>query len=344
MAVRVLAPVEAPPPPYVALDGLPEERPLGRLSAAVAPASRVGRTLLGPVRSGVLREIVVRYRPRTVLFTPAYLAAAAPDVGVPVALDFHDLEVGRMLSLAGEGSVRNRAAYGLEALKARRWEPRLARAATVTTATCPADVARLSAWGASPLLVRNGADRHDYRPSPSVGPVTFVASFGYRPNLEAARFLLASVWPRLRRVEPDLVLRLVGRQAATAGAGAGHSRGVEVVSDPPVIDHYYGEASVVVAPVAAGGGAQVKVTEALARNRVVVATPFSARAAPAAAGPGLVVARHAAEFADCVLRLWRDADERWARERTLVERRPVPTWQEACAPLVQALTPLVLRR
>jgi glycosyltransferase involved in cell wall biosynthesis len=174
--------------------------------------------------------------------------------------------------------------------------------------------------------------------------VTFVASFGYGPNRDAARFLLDSVWPRLRRAEPDLVMRLVGRQAA-ALPGVRRGRGVDVISDPPTIERYYREASIVVAPVDSGGGARLKVTEALARHRVVVATPFSARAAPAAAGAGLVVAaRDAEELADSVLRLWRDVGERRVRERALVERRPVPAWEEACRPLVGAMAELVLRR
>jgi hypothetical protein len=134
----------------------------------------------------------------------------------------------------------------------------------------------------------------------------------------------------------------VGRQAAALeGVGGGD---VEVISDPPDIAPYYREASVVVAPVESGGGAQLKVTEALARHRVLVATPFSARAAPAATGAGLAVARDRDEFGECVLRLWRDVDERWAREQALAERQPVPTWEEACAPLVQALCQLVRSR
>lgn len=343
MAVQVLAPVETAPPIDVPVEALPPERPLFRVSAALTPGPRLGRALLGPLRTGALLDVVARHRPRTVLFAPAYLAAATPDLGVPIVVDFHDLEVARTVSLARHGAARSRAAYAIEALKARRWEPRVARRAMTATATCPADVARLAGWGVPALLVPNGADRHGYCPSPSHGPVTFVAGFGYRPNWDAARFLLESIWPRLHRAEPELALRLVGRQAGEL-VGARRGLGVEVVSDPPTTDGWYREASVVVAPVDAGGGAQLKVTEALARHRVVVATPFAARSAPAGAGAGVVVARDAAELADCVLRLWRDVVDRRARERALVERPPVPTWEEGCAPLVEALADLVVRR
>jgi hypothetical protein len=341
LAVRVLAPIEGPPPPGILLDGLPAEPALGRLAVVTSPAPRLGPALLGPRRARALLDIVGRHDPRTVMFAPAYLGAVAPDLGVPVAVDFHDLEVRRMRSLARHGSLRSRAAYSLEALKALRWEPRLARRASVSTATQEDDVARLTGWGASALLVPNGADRHEPGRSATDGPVTFVAGFGYGPNRDAARFLLDSVWPLLRRAEPEIALRLVGRQAERALAGAGRASGVEVVSDPVSVDRYYHEASIVLAPVDAGGGAQLKVTEALARGRVVVATPFSARAAPDAVGAGLVVARGAVEFADCVLRLWRDAAERRVHEQALADRRPVPTWEQACAPLVEALAQLV---
>jgi glycosyltransferase involved in cell wall biosynthesis len=288
----------------------------------------------------VLADVASRRRPGVVLFAHGYLAAAAPPLPAPIAIDFADVEVRRMASLARTGPARARVAHGAELLKARRWEPGVARAATVASAVSPADVALLSSWGARAVLVPNGADRHQVVASPARGPVTFVAGHGYGPNRDAATFLVDHVWPRLRAADPEIRLRLVGRQADPSLGGAG----VEVVADPPSVDRYYREASVVVAPVRAGGGAQLKVTEALARGRVVVATPFSAAAAPAGAGDGLVVARTAARFADCVLALWHDVAGRHLRERALAAVRPVPTWEDACAPLMDALARPARRR
>lgn len=332
--VRVLAPKEAPPPLDVPLDPLPDDVPADGASATLRPTPRLGRALLGPRRTAVLRDAVARYRPQIVLFSQAYLAAAAGSLGVPLAVDFADVEVRRMMSLARLGPApRSRVSHGVEALKARRWEPRLARRACVATATCADDVALLRAWGTPALLVPNGADRHVMCASPARGPVTFVAGFGYGPNLDAARFLQDAVWPRLRAAEPALRLRLVGRHAHRH---LSFPDGVELVSDPESVERFYQEASLVVAPVRAGGGTQLKVTEALARGRVVVATPFSARAVPPAAAGAVVVADGPDRFAACILELWRGTRERRAREAVLW-RGPVPTWHEACAPLVEAL-------
>ncbi|MCA1842480.1 MAG: glycosyltransferase [Actinobacteria bacterium] len=126
-------------------------------------------------------------------------------------------------------------------------------------------------------------------------------------------------------------------RAARALAAHHGTEGLDIVSDPETVEPYYREASVVLAPVRAGGGAQVKVTEALARGRVVVASPFSAAAAPCGADAGLVVADGPEGFARRVLDLWAQPARRWAMERALVERRPVPTWDEAVAPLAEAL-------
>lgn len=330
----------AAPPPGLAFRALPDDPPLGRLPAIVSHHPRLGSASLGPRRREALSKLVDRHRPGRVLFAHGYLAAVAPPVGVPSIVDFGDVEVRRQASLSRRGSPRNRAAAGWEAAKARRWEPRLARRVELALASTADDEQVLAAWGATVLLVPNGADRHRCRPSPADGPVTFVASHDYPPNADAARFLLEQVWPLLRRMAPGIRLRLVGQGAARAIVAENWDDGVEVVSDPDDVGPYYDQASLVVAPVVCGGGAQLKVTEALARGRLVVATPYSARSAPAGSDAvigAVIVAEGAQDLGTRVATLWRDVDDRWARERRLVEERPVPTWREVCTPLLDVL-------
>ena len=346
--VAVVAPAEAPPPPEVALHPLPSRAPLGRVEGFASVRPRLGAVALGPIRKAAVASAVARLRPRAVLFTHSYVAAVVP-LGVPFAVDFPDVEVRRQASLARGGRARHRALRAWEAAKARRWEPRVSRRAAVVAASAAADVALLSSWGAHVVHAPNGTEVAPAPPSPRQGPVTFVASFDYAPNAEAARWLVAEVWPRLRSAAPELRLRLVGRAAAALGVrrdgpGTGGYNGVEVVSDPDDVGTAYAEASIVLAPVRTGGGAQLKVTEALARGRLVVATSFSAAAAPPGADGAVIVADDAESTARAVLDLWRDPAARRARERALVAQAPVPSWEEACRPLADALERLVGRR
>jgi glycosyltransferase involved in cell wall biosynthesis len=341
-SVCVVAPREGEPPDAIRLEALPNEPARRGVGLSLHASPRLALALLGPARRADVAGALARHRPRVVVFTASWLAEALTrhDDDPPFAVDFIDVEARRMASLARGGSPRCRVAYGLEALKARRWEPAVARRASARSAASPADAARLASWGAPPVLVPNGAALHDPCPSPSDGPLLFLASFSYQPNRDAARWLVEDVWPHARRAEPAVRLVVAGRAADPAWA----REGVAVVPDPPCVDDLYAGASAVLAPVRRGGGAQVKVTEALARGRVVVASRFSATAVPPAAAPGVVVAADARRFADHAVRLWRDPVERWDREKALVAARPVPTWEEACAPLVDALRRLVAAR
>ena len=344
LPVRVLAPEDGDPEADVAFSRLPPALPLRPFAAAVNAKPRMGQLLLDARRREALERSIGRNRPRAVLFAQSYLAAMVLGSETAAVVDFSDVEVRRMASLARQGTLRSRAVHGLEALKARRWEPAVAGRAALCTTPSQADAALLSDWGAAAVLVPHGADAAPPpSPSPDAGPVTFVASFGYGPNREAASFLLGQVWPRLRRAEPSLRLRLVGREAERWVGRQAAEAGVEVVSDPPSTEPFYREASLVVAPVEAGGGAQVKVSEALARGRVVVATPYSAASVPGEIGRGLVVAHGRDGMASAVLGMWREVDERHRREALVRAGRSVPTWEEACAPLVEALVGLPSR-
>ncbi len=345
LRVLTVAPVQAPPPCGVRVEALPDEVPGGRVATVASARPRLGRTLLGPRRLTVLQAVLARERPAVVLFASSYMAAATPAVDIPVAVDFVDVEIRRMRSfsrLAGVG-VRSRTAARLEYVKARRWEPALARRAALASSPSAEDVGLLASWGAPAVHVPNGADRREITHSPVDGPVTFVASFGYRPNQAAAEFVLREIWPLLRQAEPELRLRLVGRDAARV-VGPVAPPAVEIVSDPEEVDDVYRQASVVLAPVSAGGGSQLKVTEALSRGRTVVATSFSARAAPSAAAGAVLVADDPRRFAAHVVALWSDTAARRAAEKALLDTRPVPTWEEACAPLADGLERIVHRR
>ncbi|MCA1842481.1 MAG: hypothetical protein LC792_04690 [Actinobacteria bacterium] len=214
LAVRVAAPLEAGAPHGIPVDPLPGPPVIRRWRLAASAAPALGGMLLDPERARAVAGLVARHRPRTVLLAQSYLAAVAPTLAVPIAVDFPDVEVRRMVSLAGSAPSRHaRVAFGLEAAKARRWEPRLARSATVVSTASGADAALLTSWGAAPVLVPNGAATFDYTPSPARGPVTLVANFAYQPNRDAARFVLEALWPRLRAAAdgPELRLRAVGR-------------------------------------------------------------------------------------------------------------------------------------
>ena len=336
--VCVLAPGPAPAGlEHEVLPGGPRPAPR-RAMASLDPA--VGRAMLPPQRRDAVADAARRRRPDIVLFAQSWLAAMAPPLAVDVIVDFQDVEVHRLASLSRRGRARTRLAWTWEYAKALRWEPRVARRAALAVAVSSRDAARLAAWGADVVCVPHGADRLAPVSSPATGPVTCVASMAYGPNVDGVRFLLDEVWPLVRARRPDIPLRIVGSRAEQVLGWRGGRDGIEVISDAVDVDRFYAEAALVVAPVRVGGGAQVKVIQALARARIVVATPYSLLSAPTGAAGAVVAADSAERFAEIVVRLWRDVDERRALER-LLEQPLVPSWEQAALPLVAQVERIV---
>jgi glycosyltransferase involved in cell wall biosynthesis len=290
-------------------------------------APRLGRSVLGPHAVAAVHEAMRDSGAHTLVAGHSYLGAMV-DVH-RLVVDFANVEADRYALLARSASPVWRAVHSLEAAKARRWEPALARRAWLNVAVSAADAATIAGWGGDVVTVPSGRPSWITPvPSPAGGPALLVVNATYAPNVAAARWLVDEVWPLVRH--PGAALRVVGRGSHTLGGGDAR---VTVVGEVEDLGAEYAASAFVVAPVASGGGTQLKVAEALAAGRAVVATPYSARSVPEALREACVVADGAAAFAAAVDALFADRAEREA----VALRTGLPSWSEVAAPLVSRL-------
>ncbi len=104
--------------------------------------------------------------------------------------------------------------------------------------------------------------------------LVFVGNMDYLPNMDAAERLAVAILPALRLHFPTTELHIAG-----AGRGADsicELPGVHVHGFVPDLTEIYQRATVVVAPLRAGGGTRLKLLEAFAHRVPVVATPMAA--------------------------------------------------------------------
>lgn len=289
------------------------------------------------------REVAAAWAPDVVqLEYPAmgqYVAALSKSRAARVLVE-HDVavEAAAELRQRSRGWARLRAAAELVAW--RRFERALlARvdAVVVFTHRDAAAVRDLDA-GARVTVVPLGAEvpaRPVDSPAGTPPGLLFVGSFVHEPNVDAAVRLARDIFPRVRGEFPDLTLDLVGHAPPAEVRALAASR-VAVHADVPDVRPYLERASVVVAPLRLGGGMRVKVLEALAAGKAVVASPRALEGIAAAPGEHLLVAESDDEFATAVAALVRDPARRaslgeaahgWARENlswdrsaTLLER------------------------
>jgi len=159
----------------------------------------------------------------------------------------------------------------------------------------------------------NGVDLARFRPGaapPEPRRLLFIGSFAHLPNLMAVEFFLKQVWPRLTGV----VLHII--------AGARHeyflsyysprvavdlaTTGVEVSGFVADVGPAYERAALVVAPLLASAGTNIKILEAMAMGKAVVSTPAGVNGLDLQPGEDFVLAGNAVEMAQAIESLLAD--------------------------------------
>jgi glycosyltransferase involved in cell wall biosynthesis len=195
-----------------------------------------------------------------------------------------------------------------------RYEAHLANRFAVVVTSRPTDVERFSADVRHRVLcVPNGTVLPDVTTSfTSYGRETlFVGALDYAPNIDAVRWLVEQVWPCLRDQGSDARLTVAGRGPADPEIKSLASSGaLTLVESPLDLAPLYAAADLVVAPMRSGAGTKLKVMEAMAHGRPLVATTEAIVGIGGTPDVHLVVADDAKEFARAIIRLHGDAAAR----------------------------------
>jgi len=153
-----------------------------------------------------------------------------------------------------------------------------------------------------------GGDRRPVVGEAAAGPsVVFVGGFGHPPNVEAALRLAGSIFPAVRRRVPAATLELVGADPPAALRALGRP-GIAVTGRVPDAQVHVERAAVVVAPLRLGGGVRVKVLDALAAGKPLVATARALAGLDLTPGEHALVGETDAELADALVALLDDPE------------------------------------
>jgi glycosyltransferase involved in cell wall biosynthesis len=211
--------------------------------------------------------------------------------------------------------ARLRVRLAGEARRARYWEQFASRTADAVVAVSDDDAAHLRRAGARRVIVSpNGVDLDHFTatPLPSDPTAVFIATLGYSPNADGARWLANEIWPQVVERVPAARLSIVGRSPSPVIRALGDHPTVTVHADVPDIDPHLRAARVALVPLRAGTGTRLKVLEAMAAGRPVVGTTIGLEGLGLRPGVDALVADSAIELAGAVVTIFEDDDR--ARE------------------------------
>lgn len=309
--------------------------PLGRAGA-------YGRTLAGLASSRPLQvhyygaramtrrlqEVAAGFRPDLIYAHTIRMAEHVTGLGVPSILAMQvsmALNYGRLARFAS--APWRRAAYRLEARRARSYEPGAARRFDRCLLISDADVGALGSPRPANLVVNpHGVDFEYFRPSggqAEAGRIIFTGNMAYPPNLDAAVWFAAEILPLVHLEVPEARLAVVGADPPPALRRLAADPTIEVTGRVPDLRPYLERAVVGIDPLRVGAGLQNKVLEGMAMGLPMVITSIANEGIGAVDGEEVVVADDPAAFAAAVVALLRDPDRCRAlgrRARAAVER------------------------
>jgi GT2 family glycosyltransferase/glycosyltransferase involved in cell wall biosynthesis len=167
--------------------------------------------------------------------------------------------------------------------------------------------------GTNAVAVGNGVDLERFQPSldsPEPRRLLFIGSFAHKPNVLALEFFLREVFPLLSGVTLHVI------------AGQNHKRfwdlqapGVEVQGFVSDVRPAYRRAAIVIAPLVASAGTNVKIVEAMAMGKAIVSTDAGIHGLELERGRDVLVANAAADMAAVIKRILEMPEERVALEQ-----------------------------
>lgn len=195
-----------------------------------------------------------------------------------IVMDFCDVDSAKFAAYAEDARGPMRWMLRREARLLSAFEAEVAARAHASLFVSEAEAAlfRARSGAARVHAVENGIDTAFFDPAGvrpiETGPLlVFTGQMDYRPNIEAVRWFVRDVLPRVPRAR----FAIVGRAPVAEVQALAGSR-VIVTGEVPDVRPWLAAASVVVAPLKLARGVQNKVLEAMAMARPAVASPAAA--------------------------------------------------------------------
>ena len=161
-------------------------------------------------------------------------------------------------------------------------------------------------------VIPNGVDIEYFQPQRTIGEcregLIFAGAMDWYPNREAVRFFLKEIWPKLREEKPDRQVTFLGRNPPRELLEAAKNSAINAPGFVDDVRPYLDDAGIYICPIRDGGGTRLKILDALAMGKPLVATGMAVEGLDLVEEVHYLKAETAAEFLIQINRLESDSD------------------------------------
>jgi glycosyltransferase involved in cell wall biosynthesis len=243
----------------------------------------------------------------------AQYASALDGCRAPRVLVEHEPGIKAAPYLQASHPVIRQIMHYFDAIAWKRYEPSIIKKMQTVVVFTEEDRQALAPFAQSTPVVRiplgtelsqQSLNQLDHRPL----SLLFVGNFVHPPNVDAAHRLINSIFPQVRERCPEVSLYIVGSQPSPFSKT--RNENVIITGYVPDVTPYLDQAAVVVAPLRLGGGMRVKVLEALAAGKVVVASPLAVEGLNVVDGEQVMLAETDEQFCQTIVQLLESPERR----------------------------------
>ena len=232
------------------------------------------------------------------------------------SLDHHNIESHMLMRRAvNETNLLKRGYFWQEGLRLARYELRFCPRFSLNITCSDIDTERLLklAPQSNVRTIPNGVDLEFFKSQGlPIHPnrLIFVGTMNWYPNIQAVLYIAEKLWPRLKQKHPGLACDIIGAEPpASIRALADRLPDFHVHGFVDDVRPYIEAATIYVCPIRDGGGTKLKILDAMAMGKAVVAHPVACEGIYVKHDHNIMLAENETMFIEYIDHLL-DADER----------------------------------
>lgn len=161
--------------------------------------------------------------------------------------------------------------------------------------------------------IPNGVDLNYFYPLDlpiKKNSIVFAGGLSWYPNLDAMKFFLNEVWPRLTKEIPDVSMTVIGRSPPEwMMEMQKRYENLTVTGFVDDVRPYIASAYLYVCPIRDGGGTKLKVLDALAMGKLLIANPIACEGISVEDGKNVIFAATPDEYVSAIKDAFADPEK-----------------------------------